>query len=200
MTIKELKRLILKWEGGNGSKGRDPKDNASKNPCPTKFVDPKDGIMKGGWHTVEGVIYSTWVGVFGKNQDQRWWDMSDEDWFKIFSEKFLNKVGGEKIKSLNVLAVVADIAFMSHPKTAVINLQRAVNSLGKHSLVVDGVIGPNTINATNECDPKELIKSIVLHRIVFLNKIVEKNPTQKRFIKGWSNRTNDYLKSYSVGL
>lgn len=199
MDIKELKSLVLKWEGGDGSKGRDSGDKAAAYPCPTKFVDPKDKKIKGGWHTVEGITYGTWVGVFGKNQDIRWWNMSDEDWFKIFNEKFFKAVGGaDSYKSFNVLAVVCDIAFMSGAKPAIKNLQRAAIDLGA-KIKDDGDFGGKTKAAVNNLDPKKLITAIVERRKVFLIEISE-NGSNSKFLKGWLNRTNDYLKSYSKGL
>lgn len=199
MTIKDLKSLILKWEGGDGSKGRDPKDSASKFPCPTVFKDPKDGKVKNGWHTVEGITYMAWVNVFGKNNDQRWWDMSDEDWFTVFDKSFFKKVGGaESYKSFNVLAVVCDIGFMSGPSVGVKILQRACSDLGCN-ISDDGAFGPKTKEAANSLDPKKLIAAMVVRRTAWLKSIAE-NGSNQRFLKGWLNRTNDYLKSYSKGL
>lgn len=54
----------------------------------------------------------------------------------------------------------------------------------------DGVVGPVTLGAINDADPKELFDKIKAERKKFLYGIVERNPTQKRFINGWLNRLN----------
>lgn len=210
MNITDLKALVLKWEGGNNSKGRNSKDSASKFPCLTPFKDPKDGVVKTGWHTVEGVTYKTWVGVFGRKQDQRWWDMSDEDWFFIFKGRFFDKIGGSVLKSMNVAAVVVDMSFMSGAYEAIETLQEAINDVkGKGTVSVDGGLFRNdgsskTLEAANTIDPLTLIKALVVRRKMFLKSITDDNTTQeiknRVFLKGWNNRTDDYLKSYLKGL
>lgn len=205
MNITDLKALILKWEGGNNSKGRNPNDSASKYPCPTSFTDPKDGKIKNGWHTVEGVTYKTWVGVFGRKNDQRWWDMSDEDWFSIFRVRFFDRVKGTEFKSMNVAAVVVDMSFMSGAFEAIETLQEAINDVkGKGTVKVDGGIGKFTLEAANLIDPLTLIKAMIIRRKAFFESITDDNTPQelknRTFLKGWINRTNDYPKSYCKGL
>lgn len=199
MDIKDLKHLVLKWEGGDGSMGRNPHDAAAVYPCPTPYIDPKDKKLKYDWHTVEGITYRTWVGTFGKKADDRFFAMNDEDWSKVFDEKFFKKVGGkESYSSFNVLAVITDISFMSGAETAIINLQRAILDCGGllPKFGADGSIGSESILAMNKLNPKLLIDKIVQRRILFLKSIAKKGHN-KDFLKGWINRTNDYLISYS---
>jgi len=193
MTIAQLKSLVLKLEGGDKSMGRKTSDSASKYPCPTPYAG------KTGWHTVEGITYKTWIGVFGKNQDARWYAMSDEDWFTIFKTRFFDKVQGTRFKSMNVAAVVVDISFMSGPEAAIINLQRAILDCGGKlpKYGVDGDPGNETLTAANAIDPLKLIKAIVPRRKAFLHGLADGNTPKeiknRENIKGWINRTNRYL-------
>lgn len=205
MTIKDIKDFTLKWEGGNGSKGRNPNDSAARYPCPTKFVDPKDGILKSGWHTVEGVTYRTWVGVFGKNNDLRWWNMSDEDWMMIYRTRFFDRIKGDKFKFMNVAAVVVDGAFLSGAFESIETLQEAINDVnGNKNVTQDGLIGSQTIEAANKIEPKKLIQAYVNRRMKFFNSITDDNTPQeiknRTFLKGWKNRTNKYLTDFTKGL
>jgi len=194
MTIEYYIWLCQEWEGVRTKPmGRRTTDNASKYPCPTPF----DGQY--GWHTVKGITYGTWVGVFGKNQDQRFFAMSDEDWFFVFKTRFANPVKFDSFKSINVAAVVTDMSWMSGPDRGVKTLQRAINNLkGKKVLEDDGNIGNLTLAAANAIDPKTLIQAIVVERKKFLISIaIGKNAINKA---GWLRRTDDYLKRFMTGI
>ena len=54
----------------------------------------------------------------------------------------------------------------------------------------DGIVGPKTLRAVNNADPRTLFDTIKAERKAFLYRIVERDPSQKRFIKGWLNRLN----------
>jgi len=75
-----------KWEGGLS---RDTSDSASSYPCPTKH----DG--KSGWHTNAGITYAAWVQYFGKDNDERFFLMAPEDWFKVFKKGYWDGVKGD---------------------------------------------------------------------------------------------------------
>ena len=71
-------------------------------------------------------------------------------------------------------------------------LQRSVNALSRIKL--DGIIGKETINACNnlcldKTDNKRLKELLKSSRIGLYLHIVNSNETQRRFIKGWMNRT-----------
>lgn len=62
-------------------------------------------------------------------------------------------------------------------------------------LTQDGVVGPKTLAKINEeidKDAEALFDKIFAARMKFLDDIVKNNPSQKRFIKGWKNRLNDF--------
>jgi lysozyme family protein len=68
-------------------------------------------------------------------------------------------------------------------------LQRALNLLGSN-LVTDGVIGQNTITEVGKYPEVQILYAFCKMQLDFYNKIVEKNPSQAKFIKGWTNRAN----------
>lgn len=78
-----------------------------------------------------------------------------------------------------------DSAVNHGPKRAIKFLQKATSS------VVDGIIGPNTINNTKHfyrINKKQLIHDLIMERWSFFKKIVERDPSQNAFINGWRNR------------
>lgn len=54
----------------------------------------------------------------------------------------------------------------------------------------DGIVGPKTIAAVNAANEAELFTKIHEARIDFVDGIVRRKPSQKKFIKGWKRRIN----------
>jgi lysozyme family protein len=61
-------------------------------------------------------------------------------------------------------------------------LQRAVGA------VDDGVIGSGTLALVSKTTPGKLLKNFAEQKEAFYNTLAEKNPTQKKFLKGWLAR------------
>lgn len=58
-------------------------------------------------------------------------------------------------------------------------------------VTVDGQIGPGTIEAANQQDQNQLIESLSKNRTDFYNSIVERNPSQEKFLVGWLRRVDE---------
>ncbi|MDP1554981.1 MAG: glycosyl hydrolase 108 family protein [Hyphomonas sp.] len=69
-------------------------------------------------------------------------------------------------------------------------LQRALNALGE-TLKVDGAIGGQTFAAIARHETKALAKQYLAERRALFHRIVEKDPGQGVFLKGWLNRVTD---------
>ena len=190
---KDIVPFFYKWEGG---KSRDASDDASKYPCPTKF----DGI--GGWHTVKGVTYASWVGVFGKDNDDRFFEMNDEDWGLIFKNKYWDKVKGDDIKYQSIANVFVSWAWGSGAGEAIKQMQRVLG------VDRDGIIGKQTIGALNSREEQELFDACIEARRSFFYYITNPNNAKdpktkirfaknKKFLKGWLNRLNDFDKNFN---
>lgn len=173
-----------KWEGGLS---RNPNDSASVNPCPT----PYNG--KTGWHTNEGVTYAVWRKHMGKNRDQEFFEMSDENWLKFYMI-YYKGVKGDSFKSDAIALFLTQIGWGSGTgKRPGETIQRALNSLG-FNLKVDGKIGPATIAAANEANERELFDAMITFRVKFFQSIAKgKNAV---FLKGWLNRLEDFRKTF----
>ena len=182
MTIQEYIKVCKKFEGGLS---KDKADSASAHPCPT----PYKGVS--GYHTNKGITYPVWVSMFGIENDERFFIMNDEDWFKIFDKLYFSKVRGHEFKSLNCAALVVGMAWGSGLKQAILTLQRAISNLG-NNIPVDGVIGPKTIAAANLIEPVILFDELMRLRIKFFNEIGAPGKTNNKFLKGWLNRAEAY--------
>jgi len=167
-TISKLSPIIAKWEGG--------------------FVNDK--IDKGG-ATNMGVTVNTWKSVgYDKDNDG---DI-DEDDIKILSKsdfdfvlkKYWDKWQADKINNQSIANILVDW-YWSSGKWGVVIPQRIV------MVKPDGIVGNQTLTAINNFLPqKELFDKISDARKQFYESIVRNNPLQKRFIKGWYNRLNDF--------
>lgn len=92
------------------------------------------------------------------------------------------------------LNVIYFDAFINHrPRAAAKMLQATAN------VVQDGAIGPKTMAAIKALDPKDAAVKFLEIRADFFRRIVQKNPSQAKFLDGWLNRVNrlkDLVKQY----
>ncbi len=80
-----------------------------------------------------------------------------------------------------------DDSVMSGVETAKKQLQEVLGVL------VDGIIGTETINAVLAISGKKLVKNYTVARTIRLARLVQKRPTDLKFLVGWLNRTLSFL-------
>lgn len=166
-NVRKLLPFILSWEGG--------------------YVN--DPVDKGG-ATNMGVTIGTWRKVgYDKDGDG---DIDVDDLRLLSKDDVLNRVlkphywdkwKADQIKSQSVANILVDWVWGSGAN----GIKIPQKLLG---LTVDGIVGPKTLAAVNSSDSLALFNAIKAEREAFLWRIVERDPTQKRFIKGWLNRLN----------
>lgn len=187
--INKLVPIILKWEGGS------------------RFTN--DPIDKGG-ATKYGVTEAAWRRL-GHDKDGDG-DIDAED-VRLLEEddfKLILKIGywdlwkADYIKSQSIANILVDWVWGS----GIHGIKIPQRLLG---LSEDGIVGKITLEKINSQDPKEFHAKIVEARLAFLNSIVDSDIkrvelklkktltekekltlTNKRFIKGWINRLNDF--------
>jgi lysozyme family protein len=72
-------------------------------------------------------------------------------------------------------------------------VQQAVNAVaGKEKLKEDNFVGPKTVAAINSLSPSRLLDKLLEIRREYYHKIVERDPSQQRFIKGWLRRLESF--------
>ena len=167
-NVKLLLPFILSWEGG--------------------FVN--DPLDRGG-ATNKGVTIATWRNVgYDKDGDG---DIDVDDLKIITKDDVLNRVlkphywdrwKADQIKSQSVANILVDWVWGS----GVHGIKIPQRVLGVKE---DGVVGPITLAAVNDQEPRAFFDKIKAEREAFLWRIVKKTPSQKRFINGWINRLND---------
>lgn len=160
-NVKYLVPFILAWEGG--------------------FVD--DPLDQGG-ATNKGVTIETFRQVFGQERTvEELKHITDEQWMTILKRYYWDRWKADEIENQSIANILVDWVWASG-KWGVIFPQQILD------VIADGVVGDKTINALNRYDQEELFKKIVFERKAFVARIVNRKPSQVRFIKGWLNRIN----------
>lgn len=165
MTRSELiTGFIKKWEGG-----------FSNHP------------LDGGGATNSGITLTTYRRYYGKDKtvdDLK--NMTAKEWEYIFKKGYYYPLKAHLIQDDYVALALCDMGWMSGNKTAIKNVQRCLG------LKDDGIIGPLTLSALNE-NPDEVFNQIIRMRKGFYFTIVDNNPSQIVFLKGWLNRLDSLV-------
>ena len=81
--------------------------------------------------------------------------------------------------------VLMDSAVMSGPSRGVRFLQEACGMRGQD---VDGIVGPQTLDAVKRARVTTLIDAVTSARRAFYEGVIERNPEREKFRGGWMNR------------
>ena len=95
--------------------------------------------------------------------------------------------GFDKITDPHLQAQLVDFGVNSGPQLAIMKLQEILQ------VDVDGVLGPQTLAAVKGVTPDELNTLLAVSRIKMIGRIVQKNPSQLKFLSGWLNRAMEFL-------
>jgi len=165
--VKKLSPILAKWEAG--------------------FVnDPTDN----GGATNMGITIGTWRQIgYDKDGDG---DIDvidirllDERDFSAVLKIYWNKWQANRLINQSVANLLVDWVYTSG-KWGIVIPQRILK------IEPDGIVGNQTILAVNLADQKKFFDAVFEARKKFFNDIVKNNPSQKKFIKGWLNRLNDF--------
>lgn len=142
---------------------------------------------KGGC-TNKGITINTFRDYYGAGLDcNDLKEIKEEQVEHIYKDGYWDKCWGDKIADSNLAHLLVDFAINSGCKKAIKTLQSIIG------VDDDGIMGKITLNAINSYyNPKELFEELKEARKKHYLDIVEKNPSQKVFLKGWLNRLDGY--------
>lgn len=154
---------------------------------------PKLRQLEGGWSddpldkggaTMAGVTLSTYRDRYGQGktkEDLR--NITDAEWNSIM-RRYWDFCKADRIANQSVAEIFTDW-YVNAGAHAVRNYQRACG------LSVDGRVGPKTLDSLNR-DPKRTFDVVQTARASYYRKIADQDRTQRRFLRGWLNRTYSF--------
>ena len=151
-----------------------------------------DKADKGG-KTKYGIIEAE-ARKYGYKGDMK--DLSKEVAEDIYKNKYYLSNNLDKIKDKRVALSIADWTINSG-NWGTKKAQQTVNILKGDVLVVDGVLGEKSIQAINSINPEMFLTQYHELQRKFYKAIVDNNPSQSVFLKGWLNRVikkENYIK------
>lgn len=182
-TVDKFIPIVLKWETGINVKPNESLENAFLR---AKKVGYANDPLDNGGATMVGVTigtYRSYCRYKGKKSpsvaDLK--AMPYKEWRDILHTMFWSKWKADLIEDQKVANMVVDWVWASGAGT-IKRVQALLN------VTQDGIVGPKTIAALNAA--KDISVKVYQARKSFFEAIVKRNPSQKKWLKGWMNRLN----------
>ena len=169
--------FVLRWEGGVSNNAAD----------------------RGGL-TYKGITYTTYNAlckIVLKKEPNRehFLNLTDEE-VGLFVKHYWDKsTNNNQIKSQKIAEAITSWHWGSG-KLGLIWYQRMLNKEYNCDLEDDGVIGNASIVAINSIDADDLFRMSIKYRRERFYTIVNNNPSQRIFLKGWLNRLRDFAERH----
>ena len=148
--------------------------------------DPHD---RGG-ETNLGVTKKAWAEYLGREiEDGEMRALTVEAVEPFYKSRYWDKCKCDQLPG-GLDYAVFDFAVNAGPGRAAKFLQRAVG------VADDGAIGPGTMAAVAKADPKHALDQFSAAKSAFYKGLVDRDPTQQKFIKGWLARV-DHVQEFA---
>ena len=105
----------------------------------------------------------------------------------IYRRDYWDRHGIGVIDSQEVATKLLDASVLLGPRPAIRLLQQALRAAGR-PVTVDGIIGPETTDATNNAPTDALLAAFRSEMAGYLRERVARNPVKGVFLRGWENR------------
>jgi len=161
---------VLKFEGGYQC---DPKDTGNY----------YKGVLMGTNKGVTPAAYFQRFGVVPTASDMK--NLTDTEVYEIMKLMYWDLWKADKINNQSVAEVLVDWVWGS----GIYGIKEPQKVL---NVVADGKVGQATLSAVNSANQRELFDKLQAARKDFLNRICIKRPANKKFLKGWLNRVNEF--------
>jgi len=143
-----------------------------------------------GGQTKNGITYMTYC-TYCRQKGKRKPTIEDlkkldfVEWLDIIRTLYWDKWLADKIDNQSVANILVDWQINSG-NWGVRIVQKMLG------VKVDGKVGKYTLKALNKWNQQILFNDIKDKRVLFYQSIVDKNPSQAKFLKGWLNRLKLY--------
>lgn len=161
MTDDQLRLIILKTLRKEGGYVDDPVDKGGE----TKF-----GISKRAWPNVDVANLTIWGA------------------FRIYKDWYARPLRVHEMDNIRIAWKIFDVGVNAGLVRAAKLTQE---SLGMAPGDIDGIIGPRTLRAVNSTDEATFFMHFIPLLERFYEGIVERDPSQRKFLNGWLARAAD---------
>ena len=174
--------FILRWEGG-------------------EVNDPSD---RGG-HTNRGITRTTFntlaKKLLGKEPTtQNFANLSANDAMHFIRYFWDKATWNNRIHSQAVAEAMTSWLWGSG-NYGMMEWQRMLrDNFGKKNIIVDGIVGQQTVNYSNSIPENQVMAQAIISREQTYRKLVDKDPRQAKFLRGWLNRLNDFRNRHKAIL
>ena len=114
--------------------------------------------------------------------------LTKEQAIEIYRRDWWDRYGYDRIEPLEVAAKVLDMAVNMGPDAAHRCLQRALHACGRRDVIIDGIIGPQTVGAANSVPPEALLAALRSEAASHYRMVAFEHLELRRFLAGWLNR------------
>lgn len=114
------------------------------------------------------------------------WDITPIQIRTIYRAGYWNKISGDSIENQSIAEFLFDWAVNCGPSTAIKKVQALLR------VDTDGIMGKKTLQALNAKNGRVLFNELLDTRIAYYKLLVQKRPSQQKYLKGWLNRTKSY--------
>ena len=145
------------------------------------------------WDAVDTAGATRWglitddLKTYYHDQTKSWQDvknLTENEAFNIYKKLYWDALRADEIKNDSLAHFIVDGAINQGKGTITKYIQQVCG------IVADGIFGSGTLAAVNAHNPKDLFEGLKQKRLDKYHRIVENNPSQQRFIKGWIRRLN----------
>lgn len=177
---------IIKWEAGVKQNLNEPLEALFERARKKGFAN--DPLDKGG-ATQTGLTIGAYKAYCKRHKlpeptvaDLK--DVSFDTWKAVLKEDYWDRWQADKINSQAVANMLVDWVWASGKW----GIRKPQELLG---VKVDGIVGNKTLAAVNGRGEIGLFYQLREQRLAYHERIVNGNPSQGKFLKGWNNRVMD---------
>lgn len=183
--LREFIPFVLSWEAGVEKRKGENNEALFERAKKSGWGD--DPLDSGG-ATMCGVTIGTYTAYCRRKgypvpTKERLRAIPYAQWQEIIKMMFWDKWKADFIRSQAVAEILVDWVWASG-KPGITRPQKILR------VEADGIVGSKTLAAVNAGDPKELFGAIKAARMKFVDDIVARRPSQKKWLRGWKNRIN----------
>lgn len=128
-------------------------------------------------------------GISERSNPEAWADgyVTEEEARAIYQRKYIDGPGFNKITDKQLQAQLIDFGVNSGPMIAIQKLQQLLG------VKADGVLGNETLVKISRANTQQVNNQLVISRVKMICQLVQRNPSQLRFLCGWVNRATEFL-------